>query len=397
VNEKIDSTVDRVFELQDRLASACLAALDVARPGPGAGPPSPSRLPAYEAYARGRQLWTRMEKGSFEGARELYEQAVAADPRYAPALAGLSGVHALRYTFTTDRRELETAEGYARRAIEADPALGEPHIWLGYSLMRQLRLDEALDEETAAMRLAPDSHYGPYFAGCIRLIQARPLDAVAMYQRAIELGPQAGFNWLGLGWAHVWLGNMVEAKWTLKKTLELEQSTGHSTAGAAGYFAECLRRSGDLEAARAQCLEGLVRVEASDHMYRDIFRGFSLAVLARTALDQGDLPAAQVATRQAVALFRGRPRALGSGFLVVQALAMLARAGGGEKPYEEAVRLLETRADFDFTWFYGCSDDTTLPELARAAAALGRPEEARAHRERARAAGSAEALLGPDA
>src|SRR6185436_516084 len=128
--EKVDSTVKKIFELQDRLAAACLTALDVVRPIAAEAPRPSSKLSAFEAYSRGRRLWTRMEKGSFDEARELYEEAAAVDPAYAPALAGLAGVHALRFTFTTDPKELEIAESYARRAIDIDPTMGEPHVWL---------------------------------------------------------------------------------------------------------------------------------------------------------------------------------------------------------------------------------------------------------------------------
>jgi len=148
---------------------------------------------------------------------------------------------------------------------------------------------------------------------------------------------------------------------------------------------------GDLEGARARSLEGLEAVEKSDHMYRDSFRAICLCVLGRTALDEGDLPAAKAAFAQAVAHLRGRQRALGGGHLLVQALAGLARAGEGEVPYEQALLLFERRQGFSFSWLWCCSDDVALYELARAAAAVGRQEEARSLLARAVAAGSAEA------
>ena len=68
--------------------------------------PAP-RIAAYERHARGRRFFHRLEKGTMDQARILFEEAVGVDPDYAPALAGLAAVHAMRFPFQTDRRELE--------------------------------------------------------------------------------------------------------------------------------------------------------------------------------------------------------------------------------------------------------------------------------------------------
>jgi hypothetical protein len=118
--EKLDGTLDGIFAMQDELSAAVARRL---RPG-GAAPAAPSpprlRVDAFERHARGRRLFLQLEKGSLDQARLLYEQAIGADPGYAPALAGLAAVHAMRFTFMTDPAELDTAAGYARRSIAAD-------------------------------------------------------------------------------------------------------------------------------------------------------------------------------------------------------------------------------------------------------------------------------------
>jgi hypothetical protein len=127
-------------------------------------------------------------------------------------------------------------------------------------------------------------------------------------------------------------------------------------------------------------------------MYRDTFRGVALCALGRTALEQGDVEAAHAAFTQAVAHLRGRPRALGGGHLLVQALAGLSRAGGGAAAFTEALSLFEGRGGFSFDMMWCCDDGTTLLELSRAAASAGRDAEAAELRARASAAGSREAL-----
>jgi TolB-like protein/Tfp pilus assembly protein PilF len=369
--EKLDGTLDGIFAMQDELAAAVAGRL---RPG-GAAPsaPAPPRIDAYECQARGRRLFLQLEKGSMDQARLLFEQAIGVEPGYAPALAGLASVHAMRFTFTTDPAELETCAGYARRAIDADPDLAEPRVWLGYTLWREGKIEEALAQERRAAELDPNQPYAPYFAGCGLGMAGRRREAVSYLQRAVEVEPHLVWAWLGLGWMHLELGSGSEARWCLERALELERLGGpHRTAGVGAYLGECVRRLGDAEGARAMCLEGLEAIEKSDSMYRDTFRGVCLCALGRAALDAGDSATARIAFHQAVSHLRGRPRTLGGGHLLVQALAGLARAGEGAGALEDALRLWRGREGHDFSLMWTCTADITLEELTRGAQQLGR-------------------------
>ena len=73
---------------------------------------------------------------------------------------------------------------------------------------------------------------------------------------------------------------------------------------------------------------------------------------------------------------------------LVQALAGQSRAGAGAEPFEDALRLFESREDYDFNWGAISTESVSLTELARAARVLGREDEARSLYERAVAAGS---------
>ncbi len=389
-SEKLDGELDEIFTLQDRLSAL---AADRLRAGdaPREARPAP-RIDVFERHARGRRFFHRLEKGTMDQARILFEEAVGVDPSYAPALAGLSAVHAMRFPFQTDPRELEISESYARRAIASDPELAEPRLWLGYSLIRLGRHDEGFEQEKRAMELDPASVYAPYFAAFCHFQTGRKEEALRLFQRAVELDPRHGFAMLALGWTHLELGHLAEARWCLEKCVALEgEAQMGPTAGVASYLGECLRRSGDLAGARAACLRGLEAVERSDFMYRDTFRGVGLCVLGRTALAEGDTAAAQAAFTQAVAHLRGRPRALGGGQLLVQALAGLARTENRQELLDQALDLFARRDGHDFSLMWSCTDDITLLELSRAAAFFGRTEEAAELRRRAVAAGSSEA------
>jgi hypothetical protein len=118
--------------------------------------------------------------------------------------------------------------------------------------------------------------------------------------------------------------------------------------------------------------------------------------LGRTALKQGDIDAARTAFQQAVLLLRGRPKALGGGHLLVQALAGLAQAGSGVALLDEALALEQSRADFNFQWLWCCQAEISHLELARAANVVGRKDLARDYLKRARGEGLREALREPD-
>jgi len=396
--EKLDGTAEEIFQLQDRLAAAITARLNLAAPSTtGSSSGDAGNAQAFELYARGRRMTDRHEKGAFQHAQELFERAIELDPRYAPALCGLAEIYAMRFTFTTDPAVLDEAERYARRAIDADPTLGEPNVWLSYAMLRRGNTDAAFEAAHRAVELKPNFPYGHYFCACARSSAGRYDESAKHFQRTIETDPGHGFAWLGLGWSHLELGHMDEAIWSIGKCVELERVEGMSpTAGAGGLLAECYRRAGNLDAARRTAMEGLASADRSDHMYRDTFRAICLVSLGRTALQQNDRAAAAAAFQQAVLHMRGRPRALGGGQLLVQALAGQTRAGAGTAPLDEALELFTTRRGYDFSWFWVCKDNVTTLELARAARIAGRAELAREHLAEARKLGSLEAKAEED-
>jgi tetratricopeptide (TPR) repeat protein len=240
-NEKLDGPLDDIFRMQDQLAASTAGKL---RPGRDAHAPrvQPRHVDAWEAHARGSRLFHRLEKGTMDQARGLFEEALRADPAYAPALASLAAVHAMRFPYQTDPGELEISADYARRAIAADPELAEPRIWLGYALFRQNRLEEGLAEERRAMELDPASVYAAYFAGVSLGLSGRFEDGLPFLQRAVSLDAAHGWAWLGLGWTHVELGRLSEGRWCLEKAVALEAggSTGPTADESRSLFDEAL-------------------------------------------------------------------------------------------------------------------------------------------------------------
>src|SRR5205085_8063966 len=78
---------------------------------------------AYEFYHKGRSLWERRTGDNIPKAIEFYEQAIARDPNYALAYAGLANADALLpyYTGALRSNSLAKAKEAALKALQLDP------------------------------------------------------------------------------------------------------------------------------------------------------------------------------------------------------------------------------------------------------------------------------------
>ena len=89
---------------------------------------------AYEAYVRGRYFWNQLSNESMPKAIASFQRAIALDPDYALAHAGLADSYnwaSILGILPADecRREARAA---ARRALELDDSLGEAHAALAF-------------------------------------------------------------------------------------------------------------------------------------------------------------------------------------------------------------------------------------------------------------------------
>jgi serine/threonine-protein kinase len=387
VTETATATVDRLFDVEDRLLHALRAGLNV----PVESTNRSARGTSIEAqawYARARLQIDRLSKGSLEDARVLLERAIEADDRHAEALGALASTYALRSIATTSNADIDQALTYADRALAIDPRHVRAHVWKGYALTRLARFAEAESALRRAIELDPGDTDAYYFAAFASTCRGRHSDALPLLQRAVELDAGFGMWWLALGHAHLCLNRRKEALYSFTRARKLEHAPRFATAGTAGYVAEVLRLDGHLREARTEALAGIESAERSDHAYRDTFRAHGLTVLGRVALDMHDNAAADAAFSQILAQARGRPRARSCGHFVAQALGGLGRTTDNAALLDEAIRLFDTRDAYDFGPFYGAMDDQTLFELALCAAALDREDQASLLVARARAAGS---------
>jgi len=91
---------------------------------------------AYAAYLHGRFYWYKRTNDGFRKSIQYYEQAIADDPKYAPAYAGLADAYALLGSSPNDalppNRAMPKAKAAAKQALQIDDGLAEAHASLDY-------------------------------------------------------------------------------------------------------------------------------------------------------------------------------------------------------------------------------------------------------------------------
>jgi TolB-like protein/DNA-binding winged helix-turn-helix (wHTH) protein/Tfp pilus assembly protein PilF len=87
---------------------------------------------AYDLYLKGRYFWNKRTPRGLAQAIECFQQAIAKDPNYARAYAGLADTYALLsgYTLASQTESMSRARAAALKALELDDGLAEAHTSL---------------------------------------------------------------------------------------------------------------------------------------------------------------------------------------------------------------------------------------------------------------------------
>jgi eukaryotic-like serine/threonine-protein kinase len=155
---------------------------------------------AYRLYLKGRYHFTRVNESDYKKAEELFEQAVARDPNYAAAYAGLADVSAIQgyFGFASGRMPFDKARNAANKALELDSSISEPHVSLAIAdLMYFWDFQEAEREIHAALAIEPNSSFAHEVACWAAVEFGRFQDAKAECKKAVELDPTSvAPNWM---------------------------------------------------------------------------------------------------------------------------------------------------------------------------------------------------------
>ena len=148
----------------------------------------PVNLEAQDLYLKGRFNWQTRDTERMLKSIEYFNQAIAKEPRYALAFAGLADAYDV-ISYRLDRKEYETrACEAAKRALELDDSLGEVHASIGACL----DLWDWSQKEwhmRRAVELSPSYPTAHQWLGDVLIDLGRDKEGLMEMRRAVELDP----------------------------------------------------------------------------------------------------------------------------------------------------------------------------------------------------------------
>jgi tetratricopeptide (TPR) repeat protein len=180
---------------------------------------------AHEFYLKGRYFWNKRDKAGIEKAVEYFQRAIAKDPNYAVAYAGLSDA----YIFSGDHLHLEDvsmarAKAAADKALALDNNLAEAEASLGLiALFTNWNWEGARTHFERAIALDPNyatAHH--WYAEAYLMSMGRVDSAIAEIRKAQELDPLSPVIATDLGKELYFAHKYDEAIVALRRALELD-------------------------------------------------------------------------------------------------------------------------------------------------------------------------------
>ncbi len=228
-SETYDRELTNIFAIQDDIAQAIAAALEVSlqlRQSEAGNLTGTTSIQAYEHYLQGMQLWHLRTVATLNRAIEEFEAAIRIDPDFARAHAGLALVWAvldgyqkidvgltMAETQAAARRALaldpenvealtamglafsnerawERADEYFLRAIELNPSFATAHQWFGRHLWMQGKREAGLERYRIAWSLDPRARIIGYnLAYRLDEVGRRP-EAIALLNEVLAFAPE---------------------------------------------------------------------------------------------------------------------------------------------------------------------------------------------------------------
>jgi TolB-like protein/Flp pilus assembly protein TadD len=223
-----DEQFTNIFAVQDSISRQVARALTLtltSEEARGLTRRDTDNTQAYELYLKGRYFRSKRTADGLTKAVEHFEQAVALDPAYALAHAGLADSFAAwsNFTIVPSKDAYLKAKAAALKALELDDTLGDAHTTLGVvSLFYDWDWPAAEREFKRAIALEPDDATGHrhYALGLMWL--GRFDEAIREIQRARELAPVDVEIHHNLALILYWARRYDEAISEARKTLDLE-------------------------------------------------------------------------------------------------------------------------------------------------------------------------------
>jgi len=208
---------------------------------------------AHQLYLKGRFFWNKRTGNDLKKSIDYFEQAIAADPNYALAYAGIADAYVWLpgYTAGTPQDCYPKAKAAATKALQLDDTLAEAHTTLALAIwLYDFDSSQAIKEFQRAIELNPNyaiahQQYGNNTLSAL----GRFDDAIVEGKRAVELDPLSLVINTDLGSDYYYARRYDEAIAQLRKTLEMDPGfyIAHLVLG------QVLDAKGDRDAAIVEC------------------------------------------------------------------------------------------------------------------------------------------------
>ena len=271
-SETFDRQIEDIFRIQSDIAKAITQTMRIVlgdREKAALSNVKTQDLRAYDFYLRGRQYLRQRRRKVLATAKEMFEEAIAIDPKYAQAYAGVADSCSYLYsTYDASEINLTEAETASRRAVELDPSLAEAHTSMGLVLSTRHEYAEAEVEFKTALELNPNLYDAASFRAQALLSNGKLGDAVRWFEYAQDIDPD-GFEAPGfIGDAYRVLGRKTDAEQSHRRTVELLErhlELRPDDARALYFGAQSLFQLGE-RAQSAQWIEKALAIEPEECM-----------------------------------------------------------------------------------------------------------------------------------
>ncbi len=190
--DRYDRDLTDIFAIQDEITHAIVEQLKVKllpqeRKSIAQAPTD--NIEAYTYYLRGRDFLNRQSKRYFQLARQMFAKAVALDPRYARAHAGIADCDSFLFLYYHEDVGIDSILDSSAKALALDEKLAEAHASRGLALSLMHRYGEGTQEFEKAIALDPNSYEAHYLYARASFAQGDLERAATLFERAAEIKP----------------------------------------------------------------------------------------------------------------------------------------------------------------------------------------------------------------
>jgi len=254
-SETYDRRMADIFTVQDEIATAIVDKLKIELAPKEQQLAQRETAPtqnveAYEFYLQARAIWKRRGEDNLNRAIELYQAALARDPAFARAHAGLASAYVVLPGYSMDdgdeEKFLKMAEQSARQALALDPNIGEAHAVLAQINAARGNFLDAESGFFFAISLEPNEPT-PHHWYSILLNKVGRLDAgLEQARRAYELDPSSPVLVSNLANTYLLLGEDEQAL----RYSTLARELGIGSGASEGVEATVAMRRGQWDEAK---------------------------------------------------------------------------------------------------------------------------------------------------